>query len=600
MTPSRNASSTAGGDPPVPSYSYTHGLTGVNLPMDKLFTDILWLSMAALALLVFVTRLVQTFNNHLRHINAMGVDKQKYWQNDHGAWWPRIKRYLVTAPFWSKRHNREIQLSAAINFGTLPSRFHSIVLFLYVFSNIAYCAILDYNKPKMALVAEVRGRTGVLAVVNMLPLILLSTRNNPLIPILRVSFDTYNLLHRWIGRIVVLEALAHTLAWGANTVIMGGHGAITAKISASKFLMWGTVGTAAFTFLIVHSPSAIRHAFYETFLTMHVIAAAIAIIGVYMHLKVHQIPQLTVLKLVIAIWVLERSARVIWLLYRNVSRKGCTAVTVQALGEDACRVSFELARPWTNRPGSHAFVYLPTISGLQNHPFSIAWADDHSIYPVADEKLPTSTTDLLAQPTRTRTTVSMVVQKRTGFTARLHAKAVASPSSTIILPGAIEGPYGGHDSLKSYGTVVMFAGGIGITHHISHIRDLVAGFDSATVATRKITLIWTVRATEQLEWVRPWMDRILAMPQRRAVLKILLFVTRPRSARELISPSATVQMYPGRPIPQVVLDKEIAERVGAVAVTVCGPGSLADSVREAARRRMEVASVDFLEEAFTW
>ena len=38
-------------------------------------------------------------------------------------------------------------------------------------------------------------------------------RNNPLIQWLNISFDTFNLMHRWFGRIVVLEALAHTLAF---------------------------------------------------------------------------------------------------------------------------------------------------------------------------------------------------------------------------------------------------------------------------------------------------------------------------------------------------------------------------------------------------
>lgn len=47
----------------------------------------------------------------------------------------------------------------------------------------------------------------------MLPLWLLAARNNPLISWTGISFDTYNLVHRWLGRIVVLEALTHAIAW---------------------------------------------------------------------------------------------------------------------------------------------------------------------------------------------------------------------------------------------------------------------------------------------------------------------------------------------------------------------------------------------------
>ena len=46
-------------------------------------------------------------------------------------------------------------------------------------------------------------------------------RNNPLIKLLDVSFDTWNLLHRWLGRIVVLESLAHTICWMVGKVHTG-------------------------------------------------------------------------------------------------------------------------------------------------------------------------------------------------------------------------------------------------------------------------------------------------------------------------------------------------------------------------------------------
>ena len=60
---------------------------------------------------------------------------------------------------------------------------------------------------------EVMNRTGVLSTVNMVPLFLFAGRNNPLIHLLGISFDTYNLIHRWLGRIVVLEAVTHSFCY---------------------------------------------------------------------------------------------------------------------------------------------------------------------------------------------------------------------------------------------------------------------------------------------------------------------------------------------------------------------------------------------------
>lgn len=48
--------------------------------------------------------------------------------------------------------------------------------------------------------------------------------------------------------------------------------------------------------------------------------------------------------------------------------------------------------------------------------------------------------------------------------------------------------------LHSYGTVMLFAGGIGITHQVPHVRDLVTGFGNGTVAARKVILVWVIQS----------------------------------------------------------------------------------------------------------
>ena len=199
-----------------------------------------------------------------------------------------------------------------------------------------------------------------------------------------------------------------------------------------------------------------------------------------------------------------------------------------------------------------------------------------------------------------RTEVSLIVRSFTGMTSSIYKAACKSPTRVITTWGAIEGPYGGHESLDSFGTVLMFAGGVGITHQLSYIRHLVARCAENTVAAKKVILVWSVPTTENLEWIRPYMDEILRYPGRREVLKIMLFVTKPRSRNEIMSNTGSVAMYPGRCSPQTIVEKEFAEREGAMAVTVCGPGPFSDSVRDASRRLCEVGSVTFVEEAFTY
>lgn len=154
--------------------------------------------------------------------------------------------------------------------------------------------------------------------------------------------------------------------------------------------------------------------------------------------------------------------------------------------------------------------------------------------------------------------------------------------------------------MTSYGTVMLFAGGVGITHQVPHVRNLVAGYANGTVATRKIVLVWIMQSPEHLEWIRGFMTSILAMDKRRDCLRIMLFVSRPRSTKEIHSPSTTVQMFPGRPNIETLIDQEVENQVGALGISVCGSGALSDDVRRACRNRQHLSNLDFVEEAFSW
>jgi len=154
--------------------------------------------------------------------------------------------------------------------------------------------------------------------------------------------------------------------------------------------------------------------------------------------------------------------------------------------------------------------------------------------------------------------------------------------------------------LSSYGTVMLWAAGIGITHQVPHVRDIVSKYANGSTATRRLTLVWIIQSPEHLEWIRTWMTQILSLPRRREILKILLFITRPRSTKEIHSPSSSVQMFPGKPNVQALVDQEMQEGIGAACVSVCGTGSLADDVRRSVRNRQRQWNVDFREESFSW
>lgn len=536
----------------------------------------------------------------MRHLAALSLskDQQRYFALNRGSWW-KLKKHLLYAPLGKKRHNREVKLSAAANLGCIPSRFHSFLIFSFLATNLAYCAHLTYERPNhYAIVAELRGRTGVMAVINMIALIIFAGRNNPLISLLQISFDTYNLMHRWTGRMVVFESAVHTFCW--FYVKVAGDGWVEAwnAMKADPFIGWGSVATAAMLLMFFLSPSPIRHAFYETFLNLHIILAAVAITTIYLHCNFDKLPQVPDIQAVGFLWLGDRLARLYLLIKNNYSRQGWTTASVESLPGEACRVTLHLPNRVDIKPGTHAYLRFGKINAWESHPFSIAWVDH--VQKIGGLPITEKDSDRKLRPSETTTNVSFVIQAQTGLTRRLYNKAKLVTPRTWTVKAALEGPYAGHHSLDSYGHCVLFAGASGITHQISFIRHLVSGSHAGTVAARKVVLIWVVRDSEHLEWVRPWMDTILRLPGRRDILTIKLFITRPKNPREIISPSSTVMMFPGRPNVKLLLQNEVKDQTGAMCVTVCGPGGLADNVREAVRDVQEDGVVDFIEESFTW
>lgn len=639
------------------SRPYFYGLAGVNQNANYMFVNILVASFCGLLFFTFIYRWWTMGNRHMRHLFTMGKrEDQRYWQMNHTHWWPRLKKNLIYAPLGKQRHNREFNIGARIQMGTLPTRYHTLLLFLYVASNIAYCMVLDYSQESFAILAELRGRTGIMAALNVIPTILFALRNNPFIPILGVSYDTFNLLHRWCARAVIIEATVHTLCWAANAIATGGQEQVRLSLSSSTSYRWGMVSTAAFGAIFIFAAGPIRHYAYETFLNCHRLLVLTALIGLYVHIDAANLPMRPYMQLCFALWGFEWAWRWFRIFYHNVSRqKGITKVTVEALPAEACRVTFELSRPWRWTPGCHVHMYVPALALWSSHPFSIAWAENksreakelemevkHTGVPQFDSQVALQNLANQGRPVRppfvTRDStfsrlsganagsiatvaevthrpdqpnialprdanvshISLVCRAREGLTRKMFDKASQSPGNTFTTWGAIEGPYGGHESLASYGTVVLFAGGVGITHQVGYLKHLILSYQAGTSSTRKILLVWSVPNTEALEWVRVWMDEVLRMEGRRDILRIQLFISKPKSRHDVISSTGSVTMHPGRCNPKTIIEKEMAERIGAMGVTVCGPGAFSDSVRSAVREQVGLGNVDFVEEAFTY
>ncbi|KAI5289800.1 hypothetical protein KEM52_000657, partial [Ascosphaera acerosa] len=353
---------------------FTRGLLGVRVSLDVLLLRTLWALLGFVCATVLAVRWIQVGHQYVRLAATAGepLHRQRFWGKETSRTWAWLKRHVLYAPLWGKRHNRELVLSQAVNVGVVPSRVHTALIGTYLLLQVAYCSMLSYAaNDAAALLAELRARAGSLALLNMVPLFVLAGRNNPLIALLHVSFDTFNLYHRWLGRIAAGEAVVHAGAWAANAVRAGGWADALRRATHVPFFLSGLVGTAAMAVLLLHSPSPVRHAFYETFLSVHQALAAAAVAGVWVHLRLDSLPQRRFFWIVPVAWACERGARVARIVYLNASRRhGWTRVTVEALPQRAARVTFHLPHRRAVPAGSHVYAYLPRFSLWMSHPFS--------------------------------------------------------------------------------------------------------------------------------------------------------------------------------------------------------------------------------------
>ncbi len=562
------------------------------------------IALAGFAVVLLVYRVVACVVQHTRTLACLNNDTQRYFAAPHEEW-GKFKNHFLHAPLFRSRHNREWRCSLALNLGMLPTRFQSVFLASVVVANITLCVYgLPWYESETEVLPILRNRTGTISVVNLIPVMILSSPKNPLIKLLNVPYDAMNIMHRNFARLTIIEAVAHTVCWVIGTVKKSSWTAVGNALMGDNMIMAGAVATLAVFVISIQSASPIRHAFYEAFVHLHIALILITLVFLWMHLK--GFSQQQYLLAAIITWAVMRFLRFYSVARSNIGQQR-TKASVEVLSGDALRISVSAARKVHVQPGNHLYLYIPSVGLWTSHPFSIGWSDIESPQfritsdsSYGDEKvLPT----VPFSEQEGRQALSMVVRRRTGFTDLLYKKAEKAGAYNgvkLTLNAYVETGYGVNQSvLDSCGTVILFAGGVGITHQIPYVRHLVKGYAAGTVAARKVVLIWVTQSPEHLEWIRPWMTQILAMEKRRDVLMIKLFITRPKSAKEVTSPSATVQMFPGRPDIGYMVRREAETQIGCMGVSVCGPGSFSDDVR-AAVRQQKTRNIEFVEESFSW
>lgn len=465
-----------------------------------------------------------------------------------------------------------------------------------------------FATPSEQTIGYIGNRTGMISLALMPLTILFAGRNNILLYITGWSHGTYVLLHRWVARLCVLEAVLHSILELRLYVLRGTWRATQPEL----WWIWGSVGTVVGVVMLLASIP--RRFYYEIFLITHIMLAIFFIVGTWYHVVYLYDYEWGVhywIYACVAVWFTDRLLRV-W----RTAKNGLQQATVRMVGAELVRIDLPGIR-WDKTPGQHAYVFLPALrkwAPWENHPFSVipsellrpSRAADCASFPYTDNDAATNEEGQCCRPTRDVTKIergsvtpsaesslaaadgeknlpvlfqsrlqshrsraptsgiTLFVRRRAGLTA-----AMASVDPNCPLTALLDGPYRSlhHSSVLQVDRLIIIAGGIGITAVLPFVSH-----------HSNIALHWGMREAQRdvIDHLQPALDNI-ATSDRHVVVGNRMDIGR-------------------------VIEDEVRDGWGLIGVLVCGPGGMCDDVRKEVVRlgRITATRFELQVEAFAW
>ncbi|KAN0070070.1 hypothetical protein V8E54_011651 [Elaphomyces granulatus] len=290
-----------------------------------------------------------------------------------------------------------------------------------------------------------------MATINLMPLVILTGRNNPLIPLLGVLFDSWNFFHRSLARIVVVPKVQAEGGWAALPNYLAHDHHLYMSVSVVQWFgnklytasyddtvkVWdvSTHANATCVRTLRHRSKIdvmARSDFHENLLITRFLWAC-----VFLWLRLDGFEAQLYLLIALVLWVLEHFTRLAILLFR-ISGENHSVANIRALPGDAMRITSKVARPWTLRPGQRLYLYisLALVGWWTSHPFSVAWSETEQTL-IDEKRIVMTRRGILALQ---KTAISLLVRcRRTGFTDQLYEHAEKALAASYHCAPSLKG-----------------------------------------------------------------------------------------------------------------------------------------------------------------
>lgn len=380
-----------------------------------------------------------------------------------------------------RKHRFTFSSLAVLAVGFIALAFISLYCFL---QQPLYWASIRYGSPPLAI------RSGMIGVAMTPWIVATAMKANILSLITGIAPDRLNVFHRWAAYLCLFMSLVHMIPFFIQPVWEDGGMTVFYKLfPAGSGIIYGS-GIAAFVplcVLCVHSLPVLRRHLYELFSIVHIPVGYIYIGVLFWHTKNFLMSwaylECSVVILVICnIW---RFCNLNWTKpWRYAFMIGDEAA-IQIMTENTIKITIPTQMKWA--PGQYVYLRMPGISLLENHPFTIT--------SLCSEDFPSEYGEQYRD-------CVLVFRPYGGFTKKVLETAIEKgPFHTYR--AFLDGPYGGmRRDLAAFDTVILIAGGSGITSLMSQLLNLIKRMRDGKAITKKIVVVWALKRLEAMDWFR--------------------------------------------------------------------------------------------------
>ncbi|EGW35516.1 uncharacterized protein SPAPADRAFT_146854 [Spathaspora passalidarum NRRL Y-27907] len=504
-------------------------------------------------------------------------------------------RKYISAPALLGKRKAQFMPGFKVLDSLIPSRYESIVVALFyivtiITQSINLKAIENdpvYGTKYAAEMRYVGDRTGIVGTIIMPLVMLFAGRNNFLQWLCGINYATFLCYHRHIARVMFMLVVVHSVTYSI----------FEEEYYYSDFkqpwFYWGVIATTIGGFMLIQSILYLRRYWYEMFLFIHIVFAAVYIAGTWIHIV--NLGYGIILYPSVAVWCFDRLVRLCRLTYF-----GFPESTLTLVGNETIKVTIPKPRYWSPIPGGHAFIHFikPTYF-WQSHPFTFTSSAEEN-------------------------NIVMYIKLKGGVTHSLYKLLNKSPGKTMIMRVGVEGPYGEATPAKYSDKAVFIAGGNGIPGIYSEIYDI--GLRAPKASKQVLKLIWVIRDYASISWFHEELKTL-----QNTNIDITIYVTRPSNFSKIeesnsskegsIKSSELVNSYEsvdvieqlkelshihfkeGRPNLEQLVQDEVKDSPGSIAFVVCGHPIMVDEVRYQCVKNIgnpEKKRVDFYEQLQVW